>query len=127
MGTHMNSEMTGPDTFTSATGFSISLNDCPAGMDSIQYQIDPVTSVVNSANSVVALDGSSTATGVGIQLLDNKGTAALPLSTPITFHGYNQNVGGNYSIPLKARYYQTGDRVGAGKANTSVTFTMAYD
>ncbi len=127
MGKHMNSEMTGPGTFTQATGFSLNLNDCPAGMDSIEYQIDPVTAVVNSGNSVVALDGSSTATGIGLQLLDSTGTAALPLSTPMTVNGYNPGTGGSYSIPLKARYYQTGSSVGAGKANTSVTFTMTYN
>ncbi len=127
MGKHMNLELTGPGTSTRATGFSISLNNCPAGMDSIQYQIDPVTVVVDRGNSVVALDGSSTASGVGVQLLDSTGTAALPLSTPITFHEYNQGTGGSYSIPLNARYYQTGTSVGAGSANTSVTFSMIYD
>ena len=51
----------------------------------------------------------------------------LPLSTPITFHEYNQGTGGSYRIPLNARYYQTGTSVGAGSANTSVTFSMIYD
>lgn len=128
MGKHMSSELAGRDTYSpSPTRFAIKLNDCPAGMDSIQYRVDPVTAVVNSGNSVVALDGSSTATGVGVQLLDGTGVAVLPLGTPISFHGYDQGTGGSYEIPLYARYYQTGDRVGAGKANTSVTFTMTYD
>lgn len=127
MGKHMNSEMTGPGTYTKSTAFSLALNDCPPGMDSIQYQLDPVTTVLDSGNSVVALDGSSTATGVGVQVLDDTGTMPLPLGSPVTFNGYDTHHGGSYTIPLKARYYQTGTSVGAGTANTSMTFTMTYE
>ena len=105
-----------------------SLNSCPAGMNTVQYRIDPVTSVLNSAQSVVALDNSastSSATGVGVQLLDGNG-AVFPLSTYKTFAGYDKTNGGSYTIPFKARYYQTATRVTPGAANTSMTFTMLY-
>jgi major type 1 subunit fimbrin (pilin) len=127
MGKHMTSELSGPNTYTSAVDVPIRLNECPPGMDSIKYQIDPVTTVIDSGNSVVALDGTSTATGVGVQLLNSDATAAFPLGTPATFSGYNTSTGGYYTIPLKARYYQTDATVGAGKANTLMTFTMTYD
>ena len=127
MGRHMTSELSGPDTYTRSVDFSIHLNGCPPGMDSIKYQIDPVTTVVNSGNSVVALDGGSTATGVGVQLLNGDGTAAFPLRTPVTFNDYDTSTGGNYTISLKARYYQTEANVGAGKADSLMTFTMIYD
>lgn len=96
-------------------------------MNGITYQIDPTTTVLNTANSVVALDASfsSPATGVGVQLLSDAGTP-LPLSTPQTLNGYSSATGGDYTIPLKARYYQTGAIVGPGAANTSMTFTMSY-
>jgi major type 1 subunit fimbrin (pilin) len=126
LGAHGRSELTGPNTFTSATGFNISLNSCPGGMNSIQYRIDPVTTVVNSAQSVVALNSGSAATGVGVQLLNSAGTAAFPLSSWQTFSGYSTATGGSYSIPLKARYYQTASTVVPGTANTSMTFTMQY-
>jgi len=125
MGRHAPAEFKGANTFTSATSFSISLNNCPAGMNSIQYRIDPVTTVVNNAQSVVALDASSSATGVGVQLLDDNGNV-FKLSTQTTFSGYDQNSGGTYTIPMKARYYQTGSTVGPGTANTAMTFTMTY-
>ena len=110
---------------TPSKTFAIGLNNCPAGLGMIKYQVDAVTAIVNSANSVVALDGTSTATGVGLQLLDGAGNV-FPLGTPRTLTGYNAAAGGDYSIPLRARYYQTGPRVGAGSANTGMTFTMSY-
>jgi major type 1 subunit fimbrin (pilin) len=122
MGQHLPSELAGG--FTASVGFNISLNSCPAGMNSIQYRIDPMTAVLNSAQSVVALDSSSTATGVGVQLLDGTG-AVFPISTLQTFSGYNPSSGGNYTIPMRARYYRTGT-ITPGPANTSMTITMQY-
>lgn len=105
---------------------TISLNSCPAGMNSITYRVDPVTTVVNAAQSVVALDASSSATGVGVQLLDSTGTQPFPLQTWTTFTGYNAATGGSYTIPLNARYYQTAATVTPAQANSSMTFTMQY-
>lgn len=126
MGTHNKSELKGVGTGTAAVSFNLSLNSCPAGMNNIKYEIDPATTVVGSAtNGVVTLDATSTASGVGVQLQNNAGTA-FPLGSQQTFSGYKSTTGGNYTIPLKARYYQTGATVGPGTANTSMTFTMNY-
>ncbi|WP_235186609.1 fimbrial protein [Dyella japonica] len=125
LGAHSRTELTGLNTFTAATSFNVSLNSCPASMNTIQYRIDPVTTVLNSAQSVVALDGSSSATGVGVQLLDGNG-AVMPLATYKTFSGYSKTTGGSYTIPFKARYYQTAATVGPGTANSAMTFTMLY-
>jgi major type 1 subunit fimbrin (pilin) len=95
-------------------------------LNSITYRIDPVTAVVNAAKSVVALDASSSATGVGVQLLDGTGTQPFPLQTWTTFTGYDAATGGDYTIPLNARYYQTAATVTTGMANSSMTFTMQY-
>ncbi|MEM5372073.1 fimbrial protein [Paraburkholderia azotifigens] len=125
LGTWSTTSFTGAGSTTTAVGFNVSLNNCPAGMNSISYRVDPTTSVLNSPNSVVALDSSSTATGVGVQLLNNSSNP-LPLSSYQTFSGYSSSTGGSYTIPLKARYYQTGATVGPGPANTSMTLTMQY-
>lgn len=125
LGTFSTVGFTGVGHTTTNVGFNISVNNCPAGLNSVQYRIDPTTTVVNSSQSVVALDSSSTATGVGVQLLNNSGTA-LPLSSYQTFSGYSSSTGGSYTIPLKARYYQTTSTVGPGPANTSMTVTMQY-
>lgn len=126
MGNRFRSEFTGVGSGSTPVGFNIQLNSCPVGMKSIQYRIDPVTTVVNSTQSVVALDSNSTAGGVGVQLLNNAGTAAFPLQSLQVFSGYNSTTGGSYTIPFKARYYQTGTAVTGGSANTSMTFTMQY-
>lgn len=125
LGTHRSSEFGGPNTFTAAVNFNVALNYCPAGLNSIKYQIDAATPVVNAANSVVALDGTSTATGVGVQLLDGSGNV-FPLGSAKSFGGYNSTTGGSYTIPFQARYYQTGTAVGPGTANSAMTFTMTY-
>ena len=108
--------------------FNIRLNNCPAGMSAIKYRIDPVTAVIDSDESVVALDTGG-AEGMGVQLLDSTGTAAFPLSTVKTFNDYNASTGGSYVIPFKARYYQhlPKEQVKPGTANSSMTFTMIYE
>ncbi|NML33937.1 type 1 fimbrial protein [Paraburkholderia sp. G-4-1-8] len=129
------SELKGVGTSAGTTSFNIALNSCPAGMNSIQYEIDPATTVVSSTDAVIALDGSSTATGIGLQLLDNDGnplTAAKGFQSAATLGSapgsstYNSSTGGDYTIPLKVRYYQTGTPVGPGTANSEMTFTMTY-
>nr|WP_233175788.1 fimbrial protein [Dyella sp. ASV24] len=125
LGNHSASEMGSVGASTATVSFNINLNNCPAGMKGIQYEIDPATTVLSSAHSVVALDSSSSAAGVGVQLLDGAG-AVFPLNTPKSFSEYNASTGGSYAIPLRARYYQTLGTVKAGTANTSMTFTMTY-
>ncbi|MEK7885709.1 fimbrial protein [Burkholderia contaminans] len=125
LGTHMSSEFTGVNSVSSSVGFNIALTNCPAGMSEVDYEIDAVTTVVNATNSVVALDSSSTASGIGVQLLDGNGSP-VPLGSQIVFNGYSSASGGNYTIPFRARYYQTGTPVTPGLANTLMTFTMSY-
>ncbi|AIF47300.1 hypothetical protein HY57_08450 [Dyella japonica A8] len=135
LGSHAATEMGSMGSTTVAVNFHISMNNCPAGLGTgiggittvlpaIQYRIDAATTVANSAQSVVTLDSSSSATGVGVQLLDGNG-AVMPLATYKTFSGYDTTNGGSYIIPFKARYYRTGN-ITPGSANTSMTFTMLY-
>jgi type 1 fimbria pilin len=63
-----------------------------------------------------------TAEGVGIQIVDDK-------QMPVKF-GDDAEVGpskdGSYIVPFTARYYQTGDKIGAGRADGTATFTIMY-
>ncbi len=120
---------------TPPVSFSISLT-CPAGWNGVKYEIDTVTSVVSGTQAVVALNASSTATGVGVQVLDNNGSPltaaegfrnAVALGSTPGSAAYNKSAGGSYTIPLKARYYQTSAAIGPGSANSSLTFTMTYN
>ncbi|HET8747750.1 MAG TPA: fimbrial protein [Ramlibacter sp.] len=123
LGSRNASEFGGPGSTTAATDFTIELRNCPSGAGRIAYQIDPATAVVpGTGNTVVALDAASTAAGVGVQLLDATG-APLAMASKRTV----ANSGGNYSIPLKARYYKTGPTVGGGAANSAMTFTISYN
>jgi major type 1 subunit fimbrin (pilin) len=126
LGSHRITELKGVGTYTASTSFNIALNSCPANMNSIRYEIDAVTPVVNSPNSVVALSSSpSSAAGVGVQILDGNGNP-FPLDQPVTLSGYTPATGGSYSVPLQARYYQTAASVTPGWANSLLTFTMFY-
>lgn len=119
------SDFSGKGSSSQVAPFEIALDNCPSGMNAIHYQIDAVTPIMDNANAVVDLDGSSSATGIGIQLLDGDGNPAV-LGTKRPFTGYNGATGGNFKIPLRARYRQTGDAITPGSANSAVTFTMSY-
>lgn len=127
LGDHLKSKFSGVGYGTELKDVNIQLNNCPAGMNSIQYMIEPVTALANSSLSVVALDqATSTATGVGIQLLNSAGSAPFQLSNWNTLTTYSSSVGGSYVINLKARYYQISPTVTPGEADASMTITMLY-
>lgn len=115
----------GAGTTLAPVNFSIALNECPAGISKVSYQLVPNTQILDAARSVIALDADSTAKGVDLQLLTNAGNP-LPLKTNIQFGDYNK-LGGNFNIPLKAAYRQTESAVAPGTANSSVTFVMSYE
>lgn len=107
---------------TGGQAFNIPLNNCPAGLNSIQYYLTPNTTASSSYTGVVSLDSTSTATGVGVQLLNSAGTAIkFNTNYSLAYSG-----AGSYTIPMTAQYYQTSSTVTAGAANTSLTFTMVY-
>lgn len=127
LGTHQMAEFTGANYTSAPVDFNIKLNSCMSGMRGIMYRIDPTTTVLDSTKAVVAVDATSTATGVGVQLLDGAGAVhPLGAGTDRTFTPYSSTTGGSYVIPLKARYYQTSPTVTAGAANTTMMFTMSY-
>ena len=115
-----------------AAPVNIQLLNCPGGtavsgtqagqIHTIQYRIDPTAGTL--ATNVAALTGSPSAGGVGIQLFAQSGSV-FPLSNLQTLNGYNSASGGNYTIPLTARYYRTGT-VTAGPANSTMTLTILY-
>lgn len=43
----------------------------------------------------------------------------------MTLNGFDSTNGGNYTIPMQARYYRTG-ALGAGPANATMTMTVLY-
>ncbi|MDF7788620.1 fimbrial protein [Pantoea stewartii] len=122
MGTVEKRAFGGPGTWpgdAKTRSFSIPL-DCDVGTRVI-VKIDG--SAQNAVLGVLNLnEGNSSASGVGIQLLYQN--APLMLATPI--YAGTTTSDGTYSIPLQARYYQTGSNITPGAANASATFTMTY-
>lgn len=106
--------------------FSIKLN-CQSGLgvqNMVLLRMDAVQDPSNEPGVLRITQGATpvTAAGVGIQIIDDK-------QTPVKF-GNDAEVGpskdGSYIVPFTARYYQTGDKIEAGRADGTATFTIMY-
>ncbi|MEQ1974783.1 fimbrial protein [Xenorhabdus sp. SGI240] len=74
-----------------------------------------------NTNGVINADSTSSATGIGIQMLDDR-------DNPVRF-GEQQALGTINSLKTlsyKAKYYQTSNTVIAGSVNATATFTVDY-
>ncbi|MCS2169600.1 fimbrial protein [Scandinavium sp. TWS1a] len=152
MGKYDISQFSGKGSFQKWTDASIKLVNCPVfyGSNSsgtwssdatssssggtpknntLELSLTPNTSVIDSANGIFDItNGTGSAQGVGIQLA--YGTAA----GNIDFVDFSQtksyqidlNTTGVSTIPLVARYIQTGNGVQPGLANSAVTFLINY-
>lgn len=125
MGSYKTSAFTGKGSSTSPVSFNVALDDCPANMKKIQYEFDAPGGVIDTANGVIALTATSTATGIGLKLMDSS-NAALKFDTQYQLSGYDKTISRSYTISLKAAYYQTAAAVTPGTANAIMTFTMTY-
>lgn len=109
--------------------FSLKLFNCPEGINSVSYTLTPTSSSpsLSDTKGLISLGKESTAKGVGLQIADSNLTP-ITLNTKIPFNEYSIK-GGNFSIPLAARYtlQHTGTRPTPGSANADITFTMSYE
>lgn len=109
--------------------FNFEINKCDPGLTSVSYTFQPASGVTlqgSGNNQYLTLDSSSTASGVGVQVLYDDGITAVPFNTKTAFSGYNTSTGGSYTIPMKARYVRTGT-ISPGTANSAAEFVMAYE
>lgn len=96
---------------------------CPPGTN-ISVSLGGIQNPDSSNTSVMALTGqgmTGTAKGVGVQLLYN--------GTPLVLNSrllLKQSSGGEETMPLTARYYQTLTSVESGAANASATLNLTY-
>lgn len=98
--------------------------------NTLQYRIDPARTAINPASGLLSIDPAAAGTppaasGIAVQVADANGNA-LPLSTNRNSGLSLRNSESSYSIPLRARYLQTGATVTPGPANASATFTIIY-
>jgi len=130
-------QLTFPIGDISASAFGTTIGTTPTGAQNTQnlgLTCTPGTNInvslsgiqnPDSANtSVMALTGqgtAGTAKGVGVQLLYN--------GTPLVLNSrllLKQSSGGQETLPLTARYYQTLTSVESGAANASATLNLTY-
>lgn len=123
MGTRDKSDFQGVGSSTAWEHVDIPLNCSQSAK--INVRIDAVAD--GSAPGLMKLDGAPgdmAASGVGIQLYYRSD------NNPVAFgqeRFYRQSAnGGNESVQLKARYYQTHERIVPGTANGTATFTLTY-
>ncbi|MGL6017133.1 MAG: fimbrial protein [Gibbsiella quercinecans] len=115
----------GIGTTTPLKGFNVAL-DCTelSGSFDVLLQFDGTAAVGLSDSGVMALGDSSSATGLGVQLLDSNENA-IPLATPFKVAAYPLS-SSNIVTQFYARYYQTADKVTGGSANATATYTISY-
>lgn len=97
--------------------------DCDAGAN-INISLSGIQNPDVETTSVLALTGQGNegvAKGVGVQLLYND--VPLELNNRIVL---KLSTGGQESLPLTARYYQTQTEVTPGTANASATLNLTY-
>jgi major type 1 subunit fimbrin (pilin) len=115
--------------------FNIKLSNCPKGINKIFYSLVPTSGspAVGAGDGMVALNKSSTAKGIALQILDENQTP-IELSKEYGFLGYSA-AGGNFNIPLFARFFRTvptgksggfDPGMSSGTANADIWFIMNY-
>ncbi|AMG56705.1 fimbrial protein [Pantoea vagans] len=111
---------------SATTAFNIQLN-CEAllsGSFDVMMQLDGDASSGLSDLGVVALNSTSTASGVGVQIL-NENQQPIALATPFNIATYPLS-SALITVPLYARYYQTAAKINPGTANAVATYTLSY-
>lgn len=112
---------------TAQIPFTIVLNDCdPKVAATAAVAFSGQTDITN--NNLLAVsssDNSTTAGGVGIEILDNTSTALKPDGA--TFSTAQALVEGTNTLRFSARYKATATSATPGQANADATFIMKYE
>jgi len=121
-------EFTGPGNTRGETSFNLTFTDCAQWMYTIRYKLystNPADNI-NNPNALISLNNvQGSASGIKVQLLDGNTNTPIPLDQ---FRIATQYTGlqTGFTIPFKARYYQTDPQVTAGKVRATVFFQMIY-
>ncbi|MBF7695746.1 fimbrial protein [Acinetobacter rathckeae] len=84
----------------------------------------------SSSNQVIknTASGSKAATGIGLQLISdyNNQNKVIENGSHIDLGSISTNQNAQYDVPLRARYYQTANKVTAGEVKGIATLTVEY-
>ncbi|MDA8477587.1 type 1 fimbrial major subunit FimA [Citrobacter sp. Awk 4] len=112
---------------TAQIPFSIVLNDCdPSVAATAAVAFSGQSDLTNDALlAIVSSDNSTTAGGVGIEILDSKSSPLKPDGA--TFSTAQALVEGTNTLRFSARYKATATSATPGQANADATFIMKYE
>lgn len=112
------------------TPFQFTLRNCPAGMDSVTYQVSPMSPIITSIDGTFANDtGTGMALGVGLRITNSANTAAVDFATTYTVADYNPTSDNStLPIPMNVSYFRTGtaDAVTPGRVQGALQLTVFY-
>lgn len=95
--------------------------------NTLSITLSPLNGVEDAANGIMRIDADTAqASGVGIQLSTREGTDGLIDLTSALSQKLPQDGTQSITVPLFARYIQTGDSVKAGKANGRLEYVITY-
>lgn len=127
LGQYRTASFTAVGDTTAQIPFTIVLNDCdPKVAATAAVAFSGQTDITN--NNLLAVsssDNSTTAGGVGIEILDNTSTALKPDGA--TFSTAQALVEGTNTLRFSARYKATATSATPGQANADATFIMKYE
>lgn len=112
---------------TAQIPFSIVLNDCDPKVAATAAVAFSGQSDITNNNllAVTSADNGTTASGVGIEILDNTSTALKPDGA--TFSTAQALVEGTNTLRFSARYKATATSATPGQTNADATFIMKYE
>jgi len=136
------SAFTGVGSGAGKVGFNLDLLNCSSKVKEIKYKLAPVRLTGAQAYHPTALEttpwpltpvqgtlplgAGTTATGVHVQVLDGDGNPVRFDRTTLMRASYSKGDGAA-SIPLQARYLQTGSTVTAGKVYATMSVLYMYN
>ncbi|CAB3785663.1 fimbrial protein [Pararobbsia alpina] len=110
------------------TPFSLGLN-CDRGI-ALYVTLTDASNLANRS-TILSLATDSSASGVGLQILNGQTPVAYGPDSPLAgtpnqlaVGGYT--AGGSMKVPLQVRYIRTGSNLGSGSVIGRATFTMSY-
>jgi len=137
------SEFSGEGSWAKETGFTLELTNCSSEVKKIKYKLAPVGltgapnyhqvaletipwSLLTPEPGALPLGAGTTATGVHVQVLDGNGNPVKFDRTTMLVAPYTKG-SGTASIPLQARYLQTGSTVTPGRVYATMSVLYMYN
>ncbi|MDH1794891.1 type 1 fimbrial major subunit FimA [Citrobacter sp. Cpo061] len=127
LGQYRTASFTAVGDTTAQIPFSIVLNDCDPKVAATAAVAFSGQSDITNNNllAVTSADNGTTASGVGIEILDNTSTVLKPDGA--TFSTAQALVEGTNTLRFSARYKATATSATPGQANADATFIMKYE